>query len=202
MTKIAFVDVDTQFDFMNPKGSLYVPGAVEIIPNLKKLMKAARKYGVPIVGSVDAHTSDDPEFEEFPPHCVKGTPGWEKIPETTLAGMIIIPMDALPDNVNLSPPGPVILEKKAYRTAIFDSNHAEAAIRATGETRFAVFGVATDYCVGAAARGLLDRDYAVLLVTDAIRAIDQTGGEKTIRELSEKGARLVTTKELLAEVGG
>ena len=202
MAKIAFVDVDTQFDFMNPKGSLYVPGSVEIIPNLKKLMEAARKYGVPIVGSVDAHTPNDPEFEEFPPHCVKGTPGWEKIPETTLDGMRIIPMDASPDDVDLSPPGPVILEKKLYSLGIFDSIHAKAAIKATGADCFAVFGVATDYCVAAAARGLADIGYSVLLVNDAIRAIDRKAGGEIIEELTEKGVRVVTTKELLAEVAG
>ena len=200
MAMLAFVDVDTQFDFMNPKGSLYVSGAVEIIPNLKKLMEAAQKYFIPIVGSVDAHAPDDPEFEKFPPHCVKGSSGAKKIPETTLPDMKIISMEAPVEDVDLSPPGPVILEKKVY--GMFDNLHAEAAIRATGANRFAVFGVATDYCVAAAARGLLERGYTVLLVTDAIRAVEQSGGEKAIRELSGKGARLVTTQEVLSEAAG
>jgi len=102
--------------------------------------------------------------------------------------------------VDLSPPGPVILEKKVY--GMFDNLHAEAAIRATGANRFAVFGVATDYCVAAAARGLLERGYTVLLVTDAIRAVDASGGEKAIQELSGKGARLVTTQDVLSEAVG
>ena len=32
-----FFDVDTQVDFILKKGSLYVPRAEDIIPNLKKL---------------------------------------------------------------------------------------------------------------------------------------------------------------------
>ncbi len=200
MADFAFVDVDTQYDFMNPEGALYVQGAAGIVSNLSKLLDAAQRHGIPVIGSVDAHTMDDPEFEQFPPHCVKGTPGQNKIPETTLDGMKIIPMDTSPDKVDLSPPGPVILEKRVY--SLFDNPHANAAVEATGSKRFVVFGVATDYCVGAAARGLLEKGFDVLLVTDAIRAVDPEGGDKTLRELEAKGVRLVTTDEAVAEAGG
>jgi len=62
-----FVDVDTQFDFMDPKGSLYVPGADEIVPNLKRLIDFAEENDIPVVASVDAHSHDDPEFAQFRP---------------------------------------------------------------------------------------------------------------------------------------
>jgi len=200
MAELAFIDVDTQYDFMNPEGGLYVQGAAGIVPNLRRLLEAAQKRGIPVVGSVDAHTDDDPEFEEFPPHCIKGAPGQNKIPETAIDGMKVIPMDVSDKEVDLSPPGPVILEKRVY--SLFDNPHADAALEATGAKRFAVFGVATDYCVGAAARGLLDKGYEVLVVTDAVRAVNPEVGDKTLRELEEKGARMVTTEEVLAEVEG
>src|SRR4051812_2424484 len=85
MARTLFVDVDTQTDFMLPGGKLYVPAAEQIIPNLKRLMAFAREHNVPVLSSVDAHVPDDPEFQQFPPHCVKGTPGQEKIPETLFA---------------------------------------------------------------------------------------------------------------------
>ena len=52
-----FWDVDTQIDFMEPAGKLYVPGAEEIRSNLAYLTNMGS--GVRLSGSVDAHVPDD-----------------------------------------------------------------------------------------------------------------------------------------------
>jgi nicotinamidase-related amidase len=61
-----FVDVDTQVDFLDPAGALFVPGSTEIVPNLARLTRFAREHGIPILASADAHTPDDPELTSFP----------------------------------------------------------------------------------------------------------------------------------------
>src|SRR5207247_10978287 len=58
---LVFLDVDTQVDFMLPTGSLYVPGAEQIIPHLKKLMNSAREHAIPVLSSADAHAPDRSE---------------------------------------------------------------------------------------------------------------------------------------------
>jgi len=68
-------EVDVQRDFVLPGGKLYVPGAENLLPNIRRLTDAARKGKVFLVSHGDFHTPDDPEFKIFPPHCVKGTPG-------------------------------------------------------------------------------------------------------------------------------
>src|SRR5262245_11720479 len=88
---LVFVDIDTQFDFMDKGGSLYVPGAEEIVPNLRKLISFAKDRSVPVVASVDAHPADDPEFAQFPPHCVRDTPGQLKIGATVMAPSVVVP---------------------------------------------------------------------------------------------------------------
>ena len=50
-----FWDVDTQVDFMLPSGSLHVPGAEVLLPNLGQLTAAARGLGLTIVHSADDH---------------------------------------------------------------------------------------------------------------------------------------------------
>ena len=89
MLKLIFWDVDTQYDFMMELGNLYVPDAESIIPNLEKLTQYARTHSIPILGSVDEHTEEntelsaEPDFQDtFPPHCIKGTLGQEKIDAT------------------------------------------------------------------------------------------------------------------------
>ena len=88
-----FWDVDTQRDFMLPGGKLYVPGAEKLIPNLKRLVDLASDGSVFLVSTVDAHTPNDPEFRNWPPHCVQGTPGQQKIPETLTDDFLVVPND-------------------------------------------------------------------------------------------------------------
>jgi nicotinamidase/pyrazinamidase len=106
-----FYDVDTQNDFMNNNGALYVPGTEEIKPNLSKLTKYAIANHVPVLGSVDRHFGTE-EYRErerelkrwggpFPDHCMANTEGELKIPETTLFTQFYSPKDVCyPDRMN------------------------------------------------------------------------------------------------------
>jgi nicotinamidase/pyrazinamidase len=197
-----FWDVDTQADFMLPNGKLYVPGAEKLIPNLKRLTDAARQGAVLIVGDVCKHTPDDPEFARFPPHCLRGTPGAEKIPETQADKVLVVPDRAgaaIP--ANLSEYQQVILEK--HTLDVFDNPNTELVLErirkfTDASAEFYVFGVVTEYCVRLAAKGLLKRGWRVALVRDAIETLNAEDGQKTVAELTSKGARLVTTDEALA----
>jgi nicotinamidase/pyrazinamidase len=86
-------DVDTQIDFVEPGGKLYFPGAEEARPAMARLVEAARSAGVVHVASCDQHELSDPEISQqpdfdttWPPHCLLGTRGAEKIPRARAAG--------------------------------------------------------------------------------------------------------------------
>ncbi len=199
---VIFWDVDTQRDFMLAGGKLYVPGAEKIIPNLRRLTNAAREGAVLLVSSACAHTPDDEEFREWPPHCVKGTPGQQKIPETLTGQVCVVPNrpDAdLPKGFDKPPQ--VILEKQ--KLDVFSNPNTDRLLErlasfAKKDAEFVVFGVFTEYCVQCAAKGLLDRGKRVALVTDAVQTLDPAKGKQTLDELAGRGARLVTTDQVLA----
>lgn len=201
---VIFWDVDTQADFMLPGGKLYVPGAEKLIPNLKRLTDAARQGRVFIVGDACTHTPDDPEFARFPPHCVRGTPGAEIIPETRAEKVLVVPNQtgaAIP--ANLSAFQQVILEKQTLD--VFDNPNTEKVLErvaefTSGGAELFVFGVVTEYCVRLAAKGLLDRGRRVALVRDAIETLKAEDGRKAIEELTSLGARFVTTDQALASL--
>ncbi len=97
-------DVDTQVDFMLPEGKLYVPGAEETVPAMKRLVEAARAAGIVHVASADDHEltddeiSDTPDFETmYPPHCLRGTRGARKIAETEQDDPVPITLEPLPE---------------------------------------------------------------------------------------------------------
>ncbi len=200
--EVIFWDVDTQADFMLPGGKLYVPGAEKLIPKLKRLVDAAREEKVFLISTTDAHTPNDPEFRQWPPHCVQGTAGQKKIPETMTDDFLVIPNDpgfALPKDVRAHKQ--IILEKQTLDD--FDNVHAEKILEQLGrEPEYCVFGVVTEYCVRLAALGLLKRGYRTALVTDAIETLDRETGKRTIEELAGRGARLITTEGALRQVAG
>ena len=195
-----FWEVDVQADFMLPGGKLYVPGAEKLLPNIRKLTDAARRDEVFLVSHGCFHPPNDPEFEQFPPHCLKGTPGSEFVPEALAKKFARIenrPTEKLPDD--LSRYQQIVLEKQTLD--IFESHHADALVDRLGNSpEFVVFGVVTEYCVSCAAKGLLARKRRVAVVKDAIETLDPKVGAKTISDLQNLGARLITTDEALAKV--
>lgn len=187
-----FIDIDTQFDFMRPEGGLYVPGAETIEPNLVKLMHYAEQHDIPVIASADAHRTDDPEFQIFPPHCVAGTPGQKRISATYDPNSQIIKNE--PVLLNLKGIRHVELEKTVFD--LFDNPNTEAVLEHYGASHYIIFGVATDYCVKAAAFGLRQRGYNVTVVSDAIRPVTQEGGAAALEAFTQAGIRLRTTAEI------
>ena len=80
MTNKAVIIVDMLNDFVT--GDLKTERAARIVPNLKKLIEEARKHGVPVIYSNDAHYKNDFEVvHKWGGHAIKGTPGAQIIPE-------------------------------------------------------------------------------------------------------------------------
>ena len=194
--KSVFVDIDTQFDFMNPRGNLYVPDAEDIIDNIKKLFDYAKEHKIKILSSTDAHVVDDPEFNLFPAHCVKGTPGNQKIEASTCNDNITIENREQEITESIMDHDQIIVESQTFD--IFESTNTDKIVKKLDVENFVVFGVATDYCVKAAVLGLLKRGYNVSLVTDATTAITIKGEEQSLNEMKDAGAVYTTTKDVIA----
>jgi nicotinamidase/pyrazinamidase len=199
--RIIFWDVDTQVDFMLPGGKLYVPEAEKLIPNLDRLTEQARKDRVFLVSDACVHAPDDPEFQRFPPHCVRGTVGAEIIPETIAQRFLILPNRreaAVPPD--LSRYQQVILEKQTLD--VFDNPLTEIVIErlkqfTDANAEFVVFGVVTEYCVRCVAKGLLERGRRVALVEDAIRTLKAEDGTGALAEMKSLGARMISTRDAI-----
>jgi len=200
-SRTIFWEVDTQADFMLPGGKLYVAGAEKLIPNIKRLVDVARQGNVLLVSDADRHSNNDPEFQTFPPHCIRGTPGARIIPEGLAQTFYTIPNDEkckLPKN--LLSFQQIILEKQTLD--VFDNPHASVVVDRLGkDVEYVVFGVVTEYCVRLAAKGLLERRRKVSIVKDAIETLKAEDGRRALEELKSLGARLITTDEAIAAAG-
>ena len=205
MTRRILWDVDTQRDFMLPHGKLYVPGAEEIAPAMKRLVDAARAAGLPHVASADDHELTDPEIVDdpdftntFPPHCLRGTRGAEKIPETQQE-------DPLPLALLPYPPGlvpgliegrrEILLLKKNFD--VFTNPNTQAVVDALDPEEIVLFGVATDVCDNAAILGFLQRGRRVRFVEDAARGLDEARTAACMAVWREAGVDFTTAEEVL-----
>ena len=204
-SRAIFWAVDVQVDFMKPEGRLYVPGAEHLIPNIGRLIGAVRESKVFLISSADAHKADDREFQEWPPHCMKGTPGAELLPEACAHPRLIIPnRENFVFPATLDTYRQVNIEKNALD--VFDNPNTDLLLKRledipsrsyVANPLFVVFGVATDYCVRCTAEGLLKRERPLAIVQDAVRAIDEKKGRIILDNLQSRGAQLVTTEDAL-----
>jgi nicotinamidase/pyrazinamidase len=198
---VIFWAVDAQEDFMKPDGKLYVPGAEKILPNLRRLTNAAREGRVFLVSHGCIHEANDPEFAQFPPHCIRGSAGAKLMPEAIAEKFVAIPNESsakLPENLERYQQ--IVLEKQTLD--IFESRHAESLLaRLPRDAEFIVFGVVTEYCVRLAAKGLLERGRRVSVVLDAIETLNRDESKRTLDELTTLGARSITTDEAIKRVG-
>lgn len=198
--KIVFYDVDTQNDFMNVDGLLYVPNAAIIKPNLAQLTQYANNNGITILGSVDNHADGDAEFIKnggpFPDHCMADTEGQEKIPETEPSNPSYIP------NIPLGGAelyreyilgDSIFFEKQHYD--VFTNPHAESVLSLPKLA--VVYGVATDYCIKAAALGMRQRGVNVIVVEDAIEGIAPESIQEALEEMRQKEVKFIKTQDVL-----
>ncbi|MCH9649751.1 MAG: isochorismatase family protein [Deltaproteobacteria bacterium] len=206
---VLFWDVDTAVDFMLPEGKLYVPGAQDLLPTLARLNAAARDREVPILASVDDHLltdeeiSDQPDFKRtYPPHCLTGTAGAEKVRETRFRDPLVIGHGAVDQKVLsrqlATNPREILVRKRTVD--VFTNANTEALVTALQPRRIVIYGVALDVCVRWAIEGLWERGFHRLsLVLDATQPIDPALGKALLKKWRQQGVGMTTTDDLLAE---
>ncbi|MFO0637201.1 MAG: cysteine hydrolase family protein [Nannocystaceae bacterium] len=225
--KTIIVDVDTQRDFMLQEGALFVAADAMVRMAIARVLQQAQREGTPIIGSVDSHAHDAWEFQPnggpFPPHCVKGSPGWLRVFHDVPRRTRFVPMQVADGGVHnlvgeankgegnrvldaaaLAQEAQagvgVYFEKEVY--SMFANPAAEPVVRAlvdalggTDAVRFDVIGYCTGgYCVDAAALGLRRLGYAVRVLAFATAPIGgANGAERSATELQNAGVQWVVT---------
>lgn len=190
--RTVFFDVDTQLDFLFPAGALYVPGAERVVAAIARLNQHAARNGIPVVSTMDAHAENDPEFQQWPAHCVHGTFGQRKPEVTCLPGRTVVPVP--PGRFAFAEAPQYLLEKTTVDA--FSNTHVLRLLDELRADRFVVYGVVTEICVRNAALGLLKTGKPVLVVRDAVQALEESKAEQFFAELTASGGGWTTLSAL------
>lgn len=197
-----FFDVDTQHDFMDTDGALAVPDAQSIRSNIEALLTIAGRKGIATISSRCAHDQGDPEFKIFPPHCIEGTRGAERI----FAELPELPREVLRFDAAADPDARIetgrhyIVSKKVFD--LFSNAWLDGLRRKDvfNGQECIVFGVATDYCVRACGLGLAEAGAKVYLVEDAVRGVATESTSDSLQEMRTAGVQFTTTDEVIKKI--
>ena len=203
MARRVLWDVDTQVDFVHPDGKLAVPGAMEAVPAMARLVEAARAAGIPHIASADDHELTDAEISEepdysstYPPHCLRGTRGAARIPETEQQDPVPLALTDVPGKWLRG--REFLLHKKSFD--VFTNPNTDHVLALLDPDEVVLFGVATDVCNDAAIRGLLARGRSVAFVEDASRGLDEARTAACLSSWRAGGVRFVTSETVLSEL--
>ena len=180
--------VDVQKDFCLG-GSLAVKNGDLVVPPLNKVIRFFDKNDWPIFFSRDWHPSDTEHFKKWPPHCIENTPGAEFHSELLIPGRsYIVTKGTSKKDDGYSP-----FEGMAYKVKL------ETFLRAFRVNQLFIGGLATDYCVKAAAFDARALDFRTYLILDACRGVNLNpfDSNKAIVEMKDVGVVMTTTDEIL-----
>jgi nicotinamidase/pyrazinamidase len=194
--RLVFLDIDTQIDFMLPEGTLYLEDSRNIFGNLHRLLEYALLNRILILQTADTHTKDDPEFSTygFPAHCVAGTPGWRRVPETYLLPDLVIPNREDAWHPPLTAERVILIEKPSF--SIASNANALRFVEALRPCHFVTFGVATEGCVRRSILSLRSLGFEVSVVIDAVAAGQSKRGEQALEEFASLGVRPLVTDDV------
>ena len=202
--KQALLFIDFQNDFFE-EGPLSIQGASKAF-SVAQWIAQQKNHDVKLIASQDWHPGkrelpEDPEkhgsfasehqvppfskvqlcgLEQiaWPEHCIQGTRGAE------LKSLCISPDVVIKKGEN-----PFIDSYSAF----YDNNHTRATklqshLQALHVDTLVIAGLATDYCVLYSAQDALRSGYDVIVITDAIAAIDPIDGVKKTKSILESTA--------------
>ena len=183
----ALLVVDVQRDLL-PGGALSVKQGEEILPRLNACLAKFVSRALPVFASRDWHPVDHRSFATqggpWPVHCVAGSPGAQWA-------------DGLwwPDQMVVVSKG---CEVDAPGYSAFDATDLTQRLRQAGVQRLFIAGMPADYCVQHTARDALAQGWDVVLLSDAVAALDVKAGDGTraLQMIQREGGELSEVVQL------
>ncbi len=191
--RTALLVVDVQNDFCSG-GALEVRGGDRVVQPLNSMIARAAARHEAVYATRDWHPPDTHHFKAYggtwPVHCVAGTSGARFHPDLKL-----------PEEATVVTTGDT-RDSEGY--SAFEGHTPEGRqladdLHRHGIRRLIVGGLATDYCVRHSVLDALGEGFGVVLLTDAVAAVnlDPADGDRALDEMKRAGAELRTTADFV-----
>ncbi len=201
-----FFDIDTQYDFLEPEGRLYVEGAEAIIDRISEARRFALENGYSILATVDWHSLEDEEISTqpdyrvtWPPHCLAGESGAQRLGYLGELPIEYVGPEAAGGDRLLK-----LAQREQFHIVIrtstvdaFENANTQRLLEVTGPKRMIVFGVALDICVNNAVRGLIKWGRTeTIVLSDVVKGLGTQKDDDVYARFRERGVRIMTLSEV------
>lgn len=166
MAQRALLVIDMLNDFIQEGSVLDCgPSSRQIIPFIQQKINEFHQSGDLVIFVCDSHQPSDPEFEMFPPHCVKGTPGAQIIPQLEVKD------------------SDIIIPKRKYNA--FFGTRLEEILKEKKIVEVHVVGVCTSICVMDTVGELRNREYQVIVYRQGVADFDADAHEFALKRMKK-----------------
>ncbi len=182
----ALVVTDMQHDFGDPSGSLFVPGAPEIVAGIVEQIRGTAAAGGLVVYTQDWHPAHTPHFAVdgglWPVHCVMGTAGADFLPDLPVVGPVVRKGSGPEDGYS----GFSVLHIPTGRT---QGTELSTILDENGIMALTVVGLAGDWCVKATAIDGVNLGYKTTVPLSLTRFVELREGdtEAAVAAMREAG---------------
>lgn len=189
----ALLLVDVQQDFLEG-GSLGVPNSKAILPVIKRILP---RFSL-VVASQDWHPEHHISFvdssltssriKKWPRHCVQKSPGAD------------FPKELNKNLIKFYFYKGSLLNEDSYSAFYIGENQQptglEQCLKDHGVTELYLAGMALEYCVKSTAEDALKKHFNVYLIEDAIAYFSLETKIAALKDLQDKGAKVIASKKL------
>ena len=186
-----------QADFFLPGGSMYTQEAMSVRSQVYKLFEWASENQHPVISTVLRVSPNHIGPLGCIPHCVEGTYGERKLPNTLISPYIDLGMrniTDLPEDI-LQRYHQVIFEQRS--TNIFDHARAERLLSQLSPTTFIVCGAGVSFGVSQAALGLRKRGYSVVVPNNAVLDFGSHHMKSVCKKMAATGVVFLSTETII-----
>jgi len=199
----ALITIDTQRDTLDGQ-PLEIPGTSAILPNMRRLLEGLRARRRPIVHIVRLYKRDGSNVdlcrrasvEDGQAVLAPGSPGSELAPDLLPANVLLDTDRLLSGDIQRIADREVIMYKP--RWGAFYQTPLEQHLRGLGVTTVVFAGCNFPNCPRASIVEASERDFRVVLASDAVSGLDERGQS----EMRNIGVSVLATARLLTNLAG
>lgn len=190
--KAAPIVVDLQKAFLDRGSPLEIPSAIDIVPNVNRLIAGARAGGIPVIFL--RHTISDQPPYVLPRRAL------ERLPQMAMAASFLtvgLHTHAIHESLDLEPDD-VVVDKHRYSAMLPNSSQLHPLLQARGIEKLIICGAATHACCESTARDAAMRDYHVIMVSDATATLSDELHAAALAKFGMNFGEVGTTATVLA----
>lgn len=198
--RTAVLAIDPQNSFLHPEGLIARNGGdvgmmVSTVPYIRQIVTAGREQQIQDIWTQHVHYPNDAKWtrHQIIPHSYRWDAGPTALKDTWESEFV----DELKDLAESS--REVIVK---HRFSAFLDTRLDTVLRMRDVRMLILTGMATTHCIECTARDAYQRDYDVIIASEAVAALSQEGHKASLRIMDQVFGKVLPVDDVLRLIAG